>query len=67
MTIDEKIEYMRIGLSICGYGIPKKDIELFVRIYDQIVEKEGEMGLREVVKLEVEINQKYAPLPPTEE
>lgn len=64
MTHSEKLEYMRLALAICGYGFPTKDLDLFVSLYDQIIEKSGEVGLKEVVALEAEIKARYEPSNP---
>lgn len=63
ITEDEEVEYMRIGMATCGYNIPKKDIHLFITIYKKMIEKDGDLGLKEVVKLQVENDQRYNPVP----
>ena len=59
MTYSEKLEYMRLALAICGYGFPAKDLDLFVSLYDKIIESSGEVGLREVVMLESEVKARH--------
>ena len=59
LTQEEKIECFRIALAICGYGFPKKDLELFARVYDEMLEKSGEVDLREVVKIHRSIEEKH--------
>ena len=59
MTHSEKLEYMRLALAICGYGFLPKDLDLFVSLYDKIVESSGEVGLREVVMLESEVKARH--------
>jgi len=50
---------MRLALAICGYGFPAKDLDLFVSLYDKIIESSGEVGLREVVMLESEVKARH--------
>lgn len=59
MTHSEKLEYMRLALAICGYGFPAKDLDLFVSLYDKIIESSGDVGLREVVMLESEVKARH--------
>ncbi len=59
MTHSEKLEYMRLALAICGYGFPAKDLDLFVSLYDKIIESSGEVGLREVVMIESEVKARH--------
>ena len=59
MTHSEKLEYMRLALAICGYGFPEKDLDLFVSLYDKIIESSGEVGLKEVVMLEYEVKSRH--------
>ena len=65
MTHEEKLEYMRIAIAICGYGFPKSKIDLFVSLYEKILANQGEVDLKDVVKLELEIEAKYAPVTET--
>ena len=52
MTHDDKIKYMRIAANICGFGMADKHVDLLVRIYDIVVEKQGDVDIRTIARLE---------------
>ena len=60
MTDKEKFNYMRIASAIIGYDLKEKDLDTVLSIHDLILKKEGEAGLKDIVKIEHEIEKKYS-------
>jgi hypothetical protein len=55
MTHDQKINYMRHAVGICGYGFQTKDLDLMVSLYELIVQKAGDTSLMDTTKVESEV------------
>ena len=60
MTDKEKFNYMRIASAIIGYDLKEKDLDTVLSIHDLILKKEGKAGLKDIVKIEHEIEKKYS-------
>ena len=60
MTDKEKLNYMRIASAIIGYDLKEKDLDTVLSIHDLILKKEGEAGLKDIVKIECDIEKKYS-------
>jgi len=59
MTKEEKITYMSLATRICGFNFKPQHLDLLVTAYDQVILTEGNTTLQELVKIEVEIKEKY--------
>lgn len=59
MTHEDKVKYLTIGLNIMKYGFKPKDIDLMVRLYDQILETKGQTDLQMVAKIEADNEAAY--------
>lgn len=60
MTHEEKVTYMTIALNICKYSFNKQQADLFVSLYDLIIEKEGNADLRSISKVEAEHEERFS-------
>jgi len=59
MTHEEKIKYMKVATGIVGYNFNPQTLDLFVSIYDLVIEKQGETDLKSVCKVEAEVNERH--------
>lgn len=57
MTQEEKTSFFRIALNICQFGFDDKQTDLMVRLYELVLEKQGETDLRSIFAVKEE-NQK---------
>lgn len=55
MTHEKKIDFMRIASGICGFGIPYKELDLLVSIYELVIEKQGEATLMDALKVQEDV------------
>lgn len=55
MTQDEKIDYMRIALGVCGFDASHEHLDLIVTCYEYVIEKKGDGNIKELSKLQVEV------------
>jgi hypothetical protein len=53
MTHEEKIEYMRIAIGICGFGMKLEHVDMMVTLYEYILKRKGKTTLDETLNLEV--------------
>jgi len=60
MIDKEKLNYMRIASAIIGYDLKEKDLDTVLSIHDLILRKEGEADLKDVIKIEHDIEKKYS-------
>jgi hypothetical protein len=60
MTDKEKLNYMRIASAIIGYDLKEKDLDTVLSIHDLILRKKGEAHLKDIVKIEHNIEKKYS-------
>lgn len=61
MSEEEKINYMRIGLALCGIGADLKTTDLIIKIYEETLEKGGDFSIKDAVRIEHFIHDKYKP------
>lgn len=54
MTHEEKINNMRIATNLCKFGFDYHHLDLLVSIYEAVLEKEGDLTLRDVSGIEHE-------------
>ena len=59
LTIEQKVDYMRIGMALCGISIDDAAAEVAVRTYEVILEKGGDFNLHDAVKIEAEVRGRY--------
>jgi hypothetical protein len=55
MTHEEKINYMRIATGIVGFRFNPKDLDLFVSIYELVIQNQGETDLKAICKIQAEV------------
>ena len=59
MTHKQKIAYMRVALSIMNIGLREIDVDKIVTIYESVVETEGNLNIRDIVKIDQEVKKQY--------
>lgn len=59
LTIDEKTNYLRIGLNLAGLNTDNKTSELIVRLYEGIMEKGGNFSIMDSAMIEAQVIAKY--------
>lgn len=59
LSLQEKVDYMRIGLGLAGIGVADATAEVIVKMYEGILQKGGKFNLHDAVKIEVEVKGKY--------
>jgi hypothetical protein len=52
---------MRIALGMAGVFENDMKVETIWRIYEELEQKKGDLSLRDIVKIESEVSQKYKP------
>ncbi len=58
MTQEEKINYMRIAASVCGFGFKNEQLDLMVSLYELILEKKGESDIASISKIEEDVKER---------
>ena len=59
MTQKEKLNYMRIAMSICNFGFQDKDLDLFVSLYDLVNDKKGLTDLKDILEVQNQVNERH--------
>lgn len=59
MTHEEKISYMALALSMMNLNIGKENLDKVVSVYELLLKKEGDVNIKDIVKLEATISEKY--------
>jgi len=59
MTHEEKINYMRIATGIVGFRFNPKDLDLFVSIYELVIQNQGETDLKAICKIQADVEARY--------
>ena len=52
---------MRIALAMAGVFEDDMKLETIWRVYEELGQKRGDLSLRDIVKIESEVTQKYKP------
>ena len=58
MTHEEKINYMRIAAGIAQLGFDNHHLDKLVSLYEYVIEKEGDGNLRDIARIEVEVEKR---------
>ena len=59
LTIEEKFEYMRIGLNLAGVRIDRPTVEIVIRCYEEIIKDPEKFGIMEASRINSEVIEKY--------
>jgi hypothetical protein len=51
MTHEEKVEFFRIGSNLVNVGINSLQADLLISMYEAVLEKKGELTLRDASKI----------------
>lgn len=58
--IDETtIGYVNIALNICGFNFKKQHVETILQVLKAVNESEGEVSIRDIAKIEAQMERKY--------
>ena len=60
MTHKEKVNYLRIELSLSKIGVDNKTADRIICIYEGLLEKGGKYSIHDSVNIEMELDRKYA-------
>ena len=58
-TIDESISQLKVALSLQGLDISENIIESIVETYNLIIQKDGEVSMKECLDVRKKVNKKY--------
>ena len=58
-TIDETIRQLKVGLSLQGLEISENIIESIVETYNLIMQKSGDVSMKECLDVRKKVNKKY--------
>jgi hypothetical protein len=59
MTQEEKINYMRLATGIVGFRFNPKDLDMFVSIYDLVIQNKGETDMKSICKIQADVEARY--------
>lgn len=60
MTHEEKVNYLRIALSLQKIGVDNRTADQVIMTYEKVQELGGEFTLKDAVEIETTIGRKYA-------
>lgn len=55
MTQEEKINYMKIATQIVGFNFRTEDLDLFISIYEFILQQKGKTNLENITNIKEEV------------
>lgn len=61
MTDKQRTTYMRIALGMAGVFESDMKVETIWRIYEELGQKQGDLSLRDIIKIESQVSTKYRP------
>lgn len=59
LPIEEKVNYLRIGLAMSQITVNDAAAEVIIRVYEGIQQKGGKFSVHDAAKIEVEVKAKY--------
>jgi predicted enzyme involved in methoxymalonyl-ACP biosynthesis len=59
MTLEEKINFLRIALNIQQIGLQEETIDTIVCTYDALLEKEGKLNLEDLAEIKMEVEARH--------
>lgn len=60
MTEQEKINYLKIALSLQGIGVNNEMSERIIKTYESILIKGGDFSISDAVEIEMTLDKKFA-------
>lgn len=51
ITPEQAIDYLEVGCRVMNIKATKKELDQVVKLYNLIVKKNGEVGLKEVIEI----------------
>jgi hypothetical protein len=61
MTHDQKVKYFTIALNVCKYAFKEEHADLMVRLYELVLNKEGQTDLDSIAKVQSDHEIVYPP------
>ena len=61
ISMEEKVNYLRIGLALQKIGVDNRIAEAIILTYEKLMEKGGETDLLDVSRIEAAMEEKYSP------
>jgi len=58
LTIEEKINYMRISAGMACMGFTNKQMDLLVSLYELVTTKKGNSNMMDVCTIEAQVEQR---------
>jgi predicted enzyme involved in methoxymalonyl-ACP biosynthesis len=59
MTLEKKINFLRIALNIQQIGLQEETIDKIVCTYDALLEKEGKLNLEGLAEIKMEVEARH--------
>lgn len=59
MTDEEKINYLRIALSLQNIGIDNQTTDRIITTYEMVMKKEGKFSIDDAVGIQYALDKKY--------
>ena len=60
MEEDKDIQYMRLGLAMCGVGVSNCTAEIILRVFEASKRMGGDFDLMTASKIQADVEEKYA-------
>lgn len=58
MTHEDKIKYLRIVTGIANFGFTNEQLDLLIRLYEHIIENQGDANIRDISAIEVAVTKR---------
>lgn len=53
------IGYVDIAMRVCGYNFKKQHVETILQVLKAVNESEGEVSIKDIAKIEAQMERKY--------
>ena len=60
MTVEEKINYLRIALALQNIGVSNETADRVIATYESVLQKEGKFSISDAVEIQLTLDRKYA-------
>jgi hypothetical protein len=60
MDLEERVQYTRLAMGLCGIGVSNATAEIFCLVNDAVQEMKGYFDLKTAAEIQVGVEQKYA-------
>jgi hypothetical protein len=59
LTIEQKVNYMRLALSLQNIGLQEETIDAIVSIYDALLLKGGDLNLEDITQISFDVKARH--------